>query len=256
MKLLQTDRPGRLRDTTVFLSGSVPNREGFKRVPDAPFVIEQAVVGLARAVLAEGGRIVFGAHPSISPLVASVASEYKTVGQSGEPSRVIIYQSRAFEEVLPDETWDMVRFGFADLIWTDAKNGERYRKGEPASRYCPKSLTHMRERMIGETLPRLMVIVGGMDGVYEEVDLFQTLWRSSEESGGASIYSAVRTGGAAQIVPGRERKGPLELRVLEEEWVRIEPAGEVKRIAIDLREFPIPPYPAMMQWLVRHISGG
>jgi hypothetical protein len=255
MKLLEADHPGRLRNTTVFLSGSVPNREGFERVPDAPFVIEQAVVGLSRAVLAEGGRIVFGAHPSLSPLVASVASEYKTAGQSGDPPRVIIYQSRAFEEALPDETWDMSRFGFADLIWTEAREGERYRKGEPASRKCPASLRHMRRRMIEETRPRVMVIVGGMEGVFEEVDLFQSFWRSAKESAGVFVYAAVHTGGAARIVSGRGKGGHPDVRALEEEWSGIESAADVGHKVTDPREIPIPPYPAMMQWLVRRFSG-
>src|SRR5262249_23695954 len=163
--------------------------------------------------------------------------------------RVTIYQSRAFEEVLPDETWDMVRFGFAHLIWTEARNGERYRKGDPASLKCPASLTHMRRRMIEETHPRLMVIVGGMEGVFEEIDLFQSFWRSSAESAGVFVYAAVHTGGAAQIVSGRAKSGQPDVRALEEEWSGVEPAADVGRIVTDPREIPIPPYPAMMQWL-------
>src|SRR5580698_2066592 len=101
MRLIDPDRPGRLKNVVVFLSGSVPNRPGFDKVEEAPFLIEQAVVSLARAVFAEGGRLVFGAHPSISPLVASVASEYRLAGSPDEIRPVIVYQSEAFTEVLP-----------------------------------------------------------------------------------------------------------------------------------------------------------
>ena len=100
MRTLDPARPGRLRGTTVFLSASVPDRPGFERVPNAPFVIEQAVVSLARAVFAENGKIVFGAHPSISPLVASVAAEYHLPGAPEQDRSVIIYQSHAFDAVI------------------------------------------------------------------------------------------------------------------------------------------------------------
>ncbi len=149
MRTLDADRQGRLRDVSILLSASVPDREGFERVPDAAFVIEQAVVSLARAVLAEEGTLVFGAHPSISPLVASVASEYRAPGGKEEP-RVVIYQSKAFEKVLPRETWDMARFGFARLIWIDAEGGESYIPGQPASRHCPRSLRSMRQHMVSD----------------------------------------------------------------------------------------------------------
>jgi hypothetical protein len=42
------------------------------------------------------------------------------------------------------------RFGYADLIWTEAKDEEYYQPGQPASRKCPLSLTEMRTRMIEE----------------------------------------------------------------------------------------------------------
>ncbi len=166
----------RLANRTVFLSASVPapNR-GFARPPDAAFVVEQAVVGLARAVFAEGGRLVFGAHPSISPLVASVATEYRQASAADGPRPVVIYQSRAFEEVLPNETWDLYRFGFADLLWTDAEGGEHYQPGDAASLQCPLSLRAMRTRMIKEQKPIAMVIAGGMDGVLEESRCFGSM---------------------------------------------------------------------------------
>ena len=66
---------GLLRGRSVFLSASIPVRPGFRRVSGAAVEIEEAVVSFARAVLKEEGTVVFGAHPSISPLVASVASE-------------------------------------------------------------------------------------------------------------------------------------------------------------------------------------
>ena len=246
MRTLDPTRPGRLRGTTVFLSASVPNRPGFERVANAPFVIEQAVVSLARAVFAENGKIVFGAHPSISPLVASVAAEYHLPGAPEQDRSVIIYQSHAFDAVLPTETWDMYRFGFANLVWTDAQNGERYVKDTPASRNCPQSLRHMRIRMIAETRPRIMVIVGGMEGVVEEIRLFREFWEKPNLPPPA-IFVAKLTGGVARSVAAE--RGARFFHILEEEWPGASLPLE-SSAGKDPRSEPIPPYRAMMQWLV------
>ena len=262
MRRLDPARKGRLSGETVFLSGSVPTRPAFERVPDAPFVIEQAVVSLARAVFAEDGRMVFGAHPSISPLVSAIASEYlaaspasvaRPVATAEADQPVIIYQSQAFAEVLPDETWDMVRFGFARLVWTEARDGEHYRRGQAASLICPRSLTHMRERMIGETQPRTMVVVGGMEGVFEEVDIFRSMERNPKP-GAIRIYAAGGTGGAAAQLITRQRGAPL-LRSLEREWGEASGAPPSSEISTqDPRYRPAPPYGAMMQWLAGDIA--
>jgi len=250
------DQQRRLTGRVVFLSGSVPDRDrGFTRVPNAPFVIEQAVVALARAVFAEGGRIVFGAHPSISPLVASVAAEYFPPNPEAQIRPVVIYQSKAFEEVLPNDTWDLYRYGFADLVWTEAKGGEHYKVGEPASRKCPLSLTEMRTRMIDEQQPAAMVVVGGMDGVFEERELFRKYAPPD-----APVYAALETGGAASSLYA-EWKTADGMHPIEREWQQSAKSVETRdsilerprdlprELIPDPREKPVPPYGAMMQWL-------
>jgi hypothetical protein len=236
----------------VFLAGSVPDREGFERVPEAPFVVEQAVVALARAVFAEEGKIVFGAHPSISPLVAAVASEY-ALAQTGEAKnrRVRIYQSRAFSKVLPDETWDMCRFGFADLVWTEAKNGEEYRPGEPASLKCPQSLKHMRESLIEDCKPRAMVVIGGMQGVIEEADLYRKFCESNPNLR-LEIFTAAYTGGVAKRLVKEDTS--RFLTVLETAWLADGGSWNPESMVADPRARTLPPYAAMMQWLVQRIA--
>lgn len=241
--------PPLLEGESVFLSASVPRKGSpFRRVEDASYIIEQAVVGLARAVLAHGGRLVFGAHPSISPLVASTASEYVL---PGEKPRVIIYQSRAFSDVVPDETWSMHRLGYARIAWTDAVDGEHFRPGSDTSS-CDKSLTLMRKTMIVEQQPHTMVVVGGMKGIFEEADLFGTYWQ--HERSAAEIYVAARTGGAAQQLVEQRARYPL-LHLLENEWsenTRLE--IERRPDSNDPRDRPVIPYGAMAQWLVREIA--
>jgi hypothetical protein len=249
----------RLANRTVFLSGSVPEpHRGFIRVQDAAFVVEQAVLALARAVLAEGGRIVFGAHPSISPLVAAVAAEYRQASAASEPKPVIIYQSRAFEELLPNETWDMHRFGFADLIWTDAKGDEKFQRGNAASLKCPLSLTEMRTRMIAEQKPVAMVIAGGMDGVREELALFR---KYAPES---PVYAARDTGGFALLLaanltsepqaPALEPRQIQPLSIVEDDWVLEGGNLSMKDESYDPRDSPLAPYGAIMRWLIKRLA--
>ena len=64
---------------TLLLSASVPSDKRDKRftkIKNAQIQIEEAVIGLSRNIFQAGGKIVFGGHPSISPLVALVATEY------------------------------------------------------------------------------------------------------------------------------------------------------------------------------------
>jgi hypothetical protein len=177
--------------------------------------IEEAVVSFARAVLKEEGTVVFGAHPSISPLVASVASEYLSprlrtgappeVESIGKPERsgpgVVIYQSHAYDGQLPDKTWEMYRLGFADLVWCGAKGGEQFDPKNPRVQ-CPLSLLFMREQMIGRESPCAMVAIGGMEGVIEEAHIFL-----GDKPLRAPLYLMETTGGAAEQL-AREPIGP------------------------------------------------
>src|SRR5437764_7639893 len=91
--------------------------------------IEEAVVSLARAVFSEEGRLVFGGHPSISPLVASVAADYYPAtfgaGKNAEPP-VSIYQSLCYEGYIPDTTRLLREMGYAEVIWTRAEEAEQF----------------------------------------------------------------------------------------------------------------------------------
>lgn len=224
---------------------------------DAAFEIEQAVVAFVRTVLAEQGRLVFGGHPSISPLVAAVAGEYFPPRVKPENGQILIYQSRAYELVLPDETWEMHRFGYAWIEWADAVDGERFDPNEPGVQ-CPKSLAHMRKRMLGETGPDVMMAIGGMEGVLQEADLFAEFARKAHGGRPKSIYVVRATGGAAEkLADGtRDLANGHRIHRLEEEWessLQVRPAlvstgGEARA------ERRFTPYPVMMQWLVEHLA--
>ena len=60
----------------VLLSASVPSssrsqiyQEEYTKINNAQIQIEEAIIGLSRNIFQAGGKIIFGGHPSISPLV-------------------------------------------------------------------------------------------------------------------------------------------------------------------------------------------
>jgi hypothetical protein len=202
----------------IFLSASIPSpqREAeYRRVPDAAQQIDHAVVSLCRAVFSRGGTVVFGGHPSISPLVALVAAEYAGPGADDAPPQqqprepmVMIYQSRVFEGSLPDETLLMYRMGFAELRWINKEPGEFFDPADPTSLLrIGGSLKRMRQAMIEETNPLAMVCIGGMKGVLDEFAMFTSL-RS------APVYVFEATGGASLILAER---GDWRVRVFDRE---------------------------------------
>lgn len=250
----------RLRGKAILLSASVPTpkrAEQYQRIEDAHFEIEQAVISLARAVFSEGGQLVFGGHPAISPLVAMVAGEYREprYAESGgeKPSAPIrIFQSRAFEGFLPNDTLLMYRLGYATITWINAAKNEQF---DPTIEYkdppCPESLRMMREAMIGWTKPEAMVCIGGMEGVEREAQMFREL-RSK-----APIYVLERTGGASLLL-AHSRK---DIRVIDTEIIgRIEqlktelPRPSFDTISPKATQRPVVPYPLIMQTIVDEIS--
>ena len=216
----------RLRGRRVFLSASIPDARRsarFRRLPDAHLYVTEAVLALTRAVLSHGGRLVMGAHPTISPLVAQVAGEYRLPAavegerrrpgaaggggpdapraaerDAGEP-QIIVYQSRVFEACVPAETLMLERLGYARIAWTDVVGNETFdRRRGGRKRPAPKSLLHMRDRMLRETEPVAMVCAGGMEGVIDEARAFARLWPRR------TIYTMATTGGAASLLRGEE----------------------------------------------------
>ena len=141
-----------LAGKAIFLSASFPSGErGEPFQPADPAAIADAVTALARAVLEAEGRIVFGAHPTISPLVLLVAAEHRRAHV------VHIYQSRGFSQVVPAETRRLEALGFGRIMWTDDL-GERGR-----------NLALMRKAMF-DARPAAGVFIGGMEGIVEEFD--------------------------------------------------------------------------------------
>ena len=96
----------------VFLSASFPaGKRGTRFEPFDPGAIADAVTAVVRAVLVAKGRLLFGGHPTITPLVLMVASELDAKGA------VDVFQSRWFEDQITRETRALQDAGFAAVHW-------------------------------------------------------------------------------------------------------------------------------------------
>jgi len=120
---------------------------------------------------------VFGAHPSISPMLLTVAQEFPLLP---EP-RITVFQSAFFAGTFPQETLEL----------TDPSHGLGRLVQTPAARDLLGSLRAMRDAMFQHPGLCAGVFVGGMDGLFDEADLFKT------HNPGLPTYAVASTGGAA-----------------------------------------------------------
>lgn len=256
---------GRLRGRAIFLSASVPvleRSEIFRRIPDTQREIEQAVIALARGVFAEGGELVFGGHPSISPLIAMVAGEYRPAPTIDSPRDdaappVIVHQLDAYRSEI-GITGLMESLGQARIIWHETLKEELKATRHPGAPPYPKSLERMRRRMLespgGEGSLVAMVCMGGMEGILEEAELFAGLRKP--------LFVIESTGGAAALLARRNVKLPVNLRMpqiavtaIDEELLsKVDPRLRDQRG--ELVEVPprFTPYPAIVSEIIRRLS--
>lgn len=170
---------GLVMDGEIFLSASVPKpdrAEGRYFSTANPLLIRLAVRELVRAVLGRK-KLVWGGHPAITPMIWAICEDLGL--DYGE--WVILYQSRFFEELYPEENRE-----FKNVIFVDAAPG----RDEVERR--ENSLRAMREAMLSRPGLEAGVFIGGMDGVERE---FEVLRRWHPE---AVVVPVAATGGAAR----------------------------------------------------------
>jgi hypothetical protein len=164
-----------------------------------PVRIRSAVIALTRTLLLPGVRLVFGAHPSISPTVLDTARDIAVYHnehiKDSEPgatmrsvsatdaakARVLIFQSAFFESELPKTTLQLATWDAGVLVLTPAVPDNR-----------ATSLTRMRELMVSVPGLRAGIFIGGMEGVEEEAQLFR------QHAPGKPTYAIASTGSAAR----------------------------------------------------------
>jgi hypothetical protein len=159
----------------VFLSASIPSfieDENLYKTADI-VAIRDSIRALA-AVVIPYAHLVWGGHPSITPLIRDVLTKMSAEVQQ----HVTIYQSRFFEGEYPKDNVD-----FENIIKTDS-----HPNGEHASALI------MREAMIKGNDFKAAVFIGGMEGIFQEYDIFKTAHPE------ALVFPIASTGAAAKII--------------------------------------------------------
>jgi hypothetical protein len=165
-------RPAPATRPELLLLGAFPRGEGSTQE------VREAVHEITTTWLTRGGRLRFGGHPTITPLVNVAAAA--VVGEH-QPEYVTIYQSRFFP---------IARDLREIAEWATVEDTES--TGEQDT-----SLTIMRERMVGDGALAAAVVIGGRTteqgqhtpGVDEEVRLVRER--------GVAVYLLGRPGGRA-----------------------------------------------------------
>lgn len=184
----------------IFLSASIPLPERHHKYYDTADVIaiRDAVIALASVVLGKH-KIIWGGHPSITPLIYYVIeriiqnriddnelellnSEEQREALSTQLKReiskhVTIYQSLFFKDKFPEDNEK-----FDNIVFTD-------NKGDIHS-----SIQLMRQEMLSKHKFSAAVFIGGMDGIEVEYEMFKTMHPK------AIILPIASTGAATKIV--------------------------------------------------------
>lgn len=242
---------------TLLLSASVPSEkrsekysQSYIKIKNAQIQIEEAVIGLSRNVFQYGGRLIFGGHPSISPLVALVATEFK-INKDVENIRqkendewpITIYQSKAYENVIPKHTMDLFNLGYSKIIWTEAVDGEVYNPKIKNKPQCLKSLKSMRTLMMEGNVDAL-VCIAGMEGVEREFELFREIHPNKP------IFLLESTGGATRIL-AQEYKSISNVNIID----RIDYPRKTRETKLDEERnvFDLIPYTFITALIVQEI---
>ena len=159
----------------IFLSASIPlQKRDPQYIETADIIaIRDAVIALTTVVL-PSHRLIWGGHPSITPLVYHVMEKLNLNIQE----HITLYQSMFFEKYFPKDNNK-----FDNIVLTDIVEGDRER-----------SLLHMRNRMLGESEFVAGIFIGGMEGVEEEYDMF------IKKHHNAIILPIASTGAAAKKI--------------------------------------------------------
>ncbi|MDJ0899796.1 MAG: hypothetical protein QNJ55_13395 [Xenococcus sp. MO_188.B8] len=257
-----------LKGRVIFLSASFPRKDREKEQKFfrkySPDDITDAVNALVRAVLSAGGKLIFGGHPTITPLVLSIAKEYlpdsleeRTNIEETDGLPVIICQSEFYKDKLTDATKELYQNKYGKPIWTpevESSSEEKLRAMirelkteitiEDEKEIVKKMIEHAEENKPAkaESLLRMRitilqkdpfaaVFIGGMQGVNAEYELFSLKYPSRPK------YCIGAPGGYAKELAKNNRK-----KYSKESGLRYE----------ELESFDS--YPLLMQKIILDIS--
>lgn len=159
----------------IFLSASVPDPQ---RAPELAKTADSVAISSAISALlyvSLGRRpIVWGGHPAITPMIWAVAAAMDV----DYGSWVKLYQSQYWKDQYPEDNER-----FRNVTYTENVEEDRER-----------SLQLMRETMFREHHFSHAVFIGGMQGIFDEFELFQKMHPE------AQVVPVATTGGAAALL--------------------------------------------------------
>lgn len=158
----------------IFLSASIPLPErDLKYYNTADIIaIRDAVIALATLVLPKY-RLIWGGHPSITPLIYYVLEKLDVNIQE----HVVLFQSKFYEKYFPEDNNK-----FNNVKLTEGLENKE------------SSLKLMRENMFRSYKFSAGVFIGGMDGVEKEYEMFK------EFHPDALLLPISSTGAASKII--------------------------------------------------------
>lgn len=165
----------------IFLSASIPipGRDDTRYLDTADVIaIRDAVIAFSSVVLPKF-HLVWGGHPSITPLITRVIKH----SNISVKDNVTLYQSKQYEEIFPIENREIYCKVFT-------------KKGVDEK----ESLYIMRKQMLCDYSFVAGVFIGGMQGVEEEYQMFKEFHPM------ALLIPVASTGAAAKIIFEKEKE--------------------------------------------------
>ncbi|WP_433630424.1 hypothetical protein [Chryseobacterium cucumeris] len=158
----------------IFLSASIPFKERHPKYYNTADIIaiRDSVIALSTVVLPHH-RLIWGGHPSITPIINYVLQKLNLSVQD----HVLLYQSEFFKSSFPPDNKQ-----FNNVIETDKYDTMQ------------ESIDHMRHRMLSEHSFAAAVFIGGMEGIEDEFKLFR------EYHPKALLLPVASTGAGAKLV--------------------------------------------------------
>jgi len=172
--------------TKIFLSASIPSPDRNKIYFDTADIIaiRDAIKALATVIIPKC-HLIWGGHPSITPLIRYVLERMNSKVQS----HVTLYQTLFYEDGFPEDN-----FSFENVILT------------PRFDTSKESLEYMRARMIQDNDFRVGIFIGGMEGINDEYEMF------SKAHPSALVLPIASTGAAADLLFQKTKNSNMRLK--------------------------------------------
>jgi len=189
---------GPLYGKWVFLSASLPDPKD----QAAAEKLEGFLYALARGILTSGGGVVFGGHPSVTPLLARFAKEARL-----PPGRIHLFQLERFRGGEPPEVQLLVDLG-QRVDWVPPRFG----LDNTSEASFQADLEEMRRLMVNAAADAAVFVggktadnVGGYPGIRMEHELFTRANPAAPTYVGGGLLGGGRPGLASG--GGRARSG-------------------------------------------------